>query len=170
MLSDCVISWLYMRLLTLTWENLISVNSSQLFWCFSVERPDGLYWHPDGLVVQTVLPWSPDGDGAHMSRQDLTESRRALSSSSERYLYIVRTRATFLLLSEAASVQTSSIHRPDRDPTTAIKCPDCRFLFLPHKIRFFWLFVSKVGFKFLIFCIYLSYFRYFSSLFIFSFL
>jgi hypothetical protein len=142
---------------------LISVNSSKLFWCFSVERPDG-------LVVRMVLPWSPDGDGAHMSGQDLTESGPALSSSFERYLYIVRTRTTFLLLSEAASVRTSSIHRPDGDPTEAIKCPDRRILFIPHKISFFWLFMSKVGFKFLAFCIYLSYFRYFSSLFPFSFL
>jgi len=137
MLSDCVISWLCMRILTPTWENLISVNSSQLFWCFSVEHPDGLHWRSDGLVVRTVLPWSPDGEGAHMSGQDLTESRRALSSSSERSLYIVRTRATFLLLSEAASVRTSSIHRPDGDPTTAIKCPNLRFLFIPHKIIIF---------------------------------
>jgi hypothetical protein len=81
--------------------------------------------------------WSPDGDGAHMSGQDLTESRHALSSSSERSLYIVRTRAIFLLLSEAASVRTSSIHRPDGDPTVTIKCPDRRFLFVPHKIIIF---------------------------------
>jgi hypothetical protein len=63
----------------------------------------------------------PDGDRAHMSGQDLTESRRALSSSSERSLYIVWTRATILLLFEAASVRTSSIHHPDGDPTAAIK-------------------------------------------------
>jgi hypothetical protein len=137
MLSDCVISWLCMRILTLTWENLISVNCSQLFWCLSVERPDGLHWRPDELVVRTVLPWSLDRDGAHLSEQDLTESGRALSSSSEQYLHIVRTRATFLLLSEVASDRTSSIHRPDGDPTTAIKCPDHRFLFIPHKIRLF---------------------------------
>jgi hypothetical protein len=54
MLSDCVISWLYMRVLTLTWGNLISVNFPQLFWCFSVECPDG-------LVVRTEMePTCPD--------------------------------------------------------------------------------------------------------------
>jgi hypothetical protein len=58
-----------------------------------------------------------------MSGQDLMEFGRALSSSSERSLYIVRTRATSLLLSKAASVRTSSIHRPDGDPTVTIKTP-----------------------------------------------
>jgi hypothetical protein len=43
-----------------------------------------------------------------MSGQDLTESGTVLSSSSERSLYIVR---------------TSSIHRPEGDPTEAIKTP-----------------------------------------------
>jgi hypothetical protein len=137
MLSDCVISWLYMRVLTLTWGNLISVNFPLFFWCFSVECPDGLHWRPDGLVVRTALSWSPDGDGAHMSGQDLTESRLVLSSSSERSLYIVWTRATSLLLSEAASVRTSSIHRPDGDPTEAIKTPARHIHSLPHKIIVF---------------------------------
>jgi hypothetical protein len=69
-----------------------------------------------------------------MSGQDLSESGRELSSSSERSLYIVRTRETSLLLSEAASVWTSSIHRPDGDPTEAIKTPAHLILTLPHKI------------------------------------
>jgi len=120
-------------------------------------------------VVRTALSWSPDGDGAHMSGQDLTESGRALSSSSERSLYIVRTRATSLLLFEAASVRTSSIHRPDGDPTKAIKTPARGIHSLPPQNHCFWLFVSYVGFKFLACCIFLSYFRYFSSLFLFSF-
>jgi len=34
MLSDCVINWLYMRILTLTWENLIYVNFSSVFLVF----------------------------------------------------------------------------------------------------------------------------------------
>jgi hypothetical protein len=68
-----------------------------------------------------------------MSGQDLTESGRALSSSSERSLYIVRTRATSLLLSKAASVGTSSIHRPDGDPTEAIKTPARRISSYPTK-------------------------------------
>jgi hypothetical protein len=69
-----------------------------------------------------------------MSGQDLTESGLALSSSSEQSLYIVRTRATSLLLFEAASVRTSSIHRPDRDSTEAIKTPARHIHSLPHKI------------------------------------
>jgi hypothetical protein len=63
------------------------------------------------IDVRTVLPWSPDEDGAHMSGQDLTESGRALSSSSERSLYIVRTRVTIMLLSKAASVRTGTPQR-----------------------------------------------------------
>jgi len=34
MLSDCVISWLYMHVLTLTWENFISVKFSSVFLVF----------------------------------------------------------------------------------------------------------------------------------------
>jgi hypothetical protein len=103
-----------------------------------------------------------------MSGQDLMESGRALSSSSERSLYIVRTRATSLLLSEAVSVLTSSIHRPDGDPTEAINSLARRILTIPHSISL--LAVCEFFFcEFLAFCIFLSYFRYFSSLFLFSF-
>jgi hypothetical protein len=84
-----------------------------------------------------VFQCGASGRSTLTSGQDLTESGRALSSSSERSLYIIPTRATFLLLSEAASVRTSSIHHPDGDPIAAIKCPDRRFLFIPHKIRIF---------------------------------
>jgi hypothetical protein len=74
-----------------------------------------------------------------------------LSSSSERSLYIVRTRATSLLLSEAASVRTSSTHLPDGDLTEAINIPARRILTLPHKISLlsgceFPFFVSFFGF------------------------
>jgi hypothetical protein len=103
-----------------------------------------------------------------MFRQDLTVSGRALSSSSERSLYIVQTRATSLLLSEAASVRTSSIHRPDGDPTEAIKTPAHHISSYPTKSDLLaacelFVFVSFWLFAFL------SYFRYFSSLFLFSF-
>jgi len=37
---------------------------SQFFCCFSVKRPEGLYWRLDELVVRTILFWSPDGNGA----------------------------------------------------------------------------------------------------------
>jgi hypothetical protein len=132
--------WLCYQLIIHAYSNtnlrkLISVKfSSVFFWCFSVEGPDGLHWRSDGLVVRTALSWSPDRDGGQMSGQDLMESRRALSSSSERSLYIVRTRATSLLLSEAASVRTSSTHRLDGDPTVAINSPARRILTLPHSI------------------------------------
>jgi hypothetical protein len=103
-----------------------------------------------------------------MSGQDLTESGRALSLSSERSLYIVWTRATNLLLSEAASVWTSSIHRSDGHPIEAIKTPARRISSYPTKSDLLaacelFVFVSFWLFAFL------SYFRYFSSLFLFSF-
>jgi len=59
MFSDCVISWLYMRVLTLTWGNLVAVNFPPLFWCFSVERPDGLHWRPDGSLLESGRRWIP---------------------------------------------------------------------------------------------------------------
>jgi hypothetical protein len=93
-----------------------------------------------------------------MSGQDLTEFGCALSSSSERSLYIVRTPATSLLLSEGASVRTSLTHLPDGDPTEAIKTPARRILTLPHKIS------SLVGCEFPLFvsfwlCAFFSYSR-----------
>jgi hypothetical protein len=68
--------------------------------------------------------------------------------TSGRLLYIVRTRATCLLLSEAANVRTSSLHRPDGNSTSAIYCPDRRILStLPHTIPLFGCFrVKSVSF------------------------
>jgi hypothetical protein len=98
-----------------------------------------------------------------MSGQDLMESGRALSSSSERSFYIVWTRATSLLLSEAASARTSSIHRPDGDPTKAINSPARRILTIPTQSHF-WLFVSSLFVSFWLFAFF-SYSRYcFSAL------
>jgi hypothetical protein len=98
-----------------------------------------------------------------MSGQDLMESGRALSSSSERSLYIVRTRATSLLLSEAVSVLTSSIHRPDGDPTEAINSLARRILTIPHSISL--LAVCEFSFcEFLAFCIFLILQVYFLAL------
>jgi len=51
MLSDCVISGLYMRVLKLTWKNLFSVNFPQFY--------DVLVWS-----VWTVVSWRLDGYGA----------------------------------------------------------------------------------------------------------
>jgi hypothetical protein len=57
-----------------------------------------------------------------------------------------------------------------RGPHSGYKMPRSPISLHTPQNQIFWLFVSKVGFKFLAFCIYLSYFRYFSSLFLFSFL
>jgi hypothetical protein len=71
-------------------------------------------------------------------------SGQALASSSERLLYILRTHATCLLLSKAANVRTSSLHRPDGNSTAAIYCPDRRILStLPHSIPLFGCFRVK---------------------------
>jgi hypothetical protein len=97
-----------------------------------------------------------------MTGQDLMESGRALSSSSEQSLYIVQTRATSLLLSEAASVQTSSIHRPYGDLTEAINSPAPRILTIPHSISL--LAVCEFSLSFWLFAFF-SYSRYcFSAL------
>jgi len=90
-----------------------------------------------------------------MSGQDLEKSGCALSSSPERSLYIIRTRVTSLLLFEAESVRTSSIHRPDGDPTEAIKTPAHRILpHTPQNLNF-WLLVSYLSLSSLAFCIFL---------------
>jgi hypothetical protein len=104
-----------------------------------------------------------------MSGQDLMESGRALSSSSKRSLYIVLTCVTSLLLSEAASVQTSSIHRSDGDPTEAINSPARRILTIPHSISL--LAICELSFcEFLAFCIFLIFQVLFFSPYLFSFL
>jgi hypothetical protein len=104
-----------------------------------------------------------------MSGQDLTEFGRVLSSSSEWSLYIVRTRATSLLLSEAASVRTSSTHHPDGDPTEAIKTPARRILTLPHKISLLAGCEFPFFCEFLAFCIFLIFQVLCFSLYLFSF-
>jgi len=104
-----------------------------------------------------------------MSGQDLMESERALSSSSERSLYIVRTRATSLLLYKAASVRTSSIHCPDGEPTEAINSPARRILTIPHSISL--LAVCDLSFcVFLAFYIFLIFQVFFFNPYLFSFL
>jgi hypothetical protein len=76
MLSDCVISGLYMRVLKLTWKNLIYVNFPQ----FSVVSVWSV--RTVSIGVQTDK-WSgryslsPDGNGAQSSGRDLIASGRA---------------------------------------------------------------------------------------------
>jgi hypothetical protein len=94
--------------------------------------------------VRTELESCRSDDPCHTSEQ-------ALASSSGRLLYIVRMRVTCLLLSEAANVQTSSLHRPDENSTAAIYWPDRRILStLPHTIPLFGCFRVK-SMSFLIF-------------------
>jgi hypothetical protein len=130
-------------------RKLISVKFSSVFLVFQCgvsgrstltsRRTGG----PDGTLLESGRGWRP-----HVQTY-LMESGRALSSSSERSLYIVQTRATSLLLSEAASVRTSSIHRPDGDPTEAINSLAHRILTIPHSISLLAIC------EFLAFCIFL---------------
>jgi len=127
-----------------------------------VECPDGLHRRPDGTLLESGWGWSP-----HVQTgPDGVRARAVIIVRTS--LYIVRTRETSLLLSEVASVRTSSTHHPDGDPTKAINSPAPCILTIPHSISL--LTVCEFSFcEFLAFCIFLSYFRYFSSLFLFSF-
>jgi hypothetical protein len=105
-----------------------------------VERLDGLSRRPDdqGSVVRTVLFLEVRTKLEHCRPDDpCITSGHALASLSGQVLYIIRTRATCLLLSEVENVQTSSFHHPDGNPTAAIYCPDRRILSLtPTKSLF----------------------------------
>jgi hypothetical protein len=139
MRSDCVISWLCMHILTLTWENLISVNSSQFSWCFSVERPDGIPWIPDGcsMVVWTVFSGSPD------IAVPRSPDRSCCTSELMCDVTIVRKGNLFCsddldryARSQGPRVRTSWKLRPDGWPIGAINCPESAILYLiPHKIN-----------------------------------
>jgi hypothetical protein len=76
----------------------------------------------------------PDSSPLESGRRWSSHVRTGPDRVRTRVVIIVRTRATSLLLSEAARVRTSSIHRLDGDPTEAIKTPARRILTLPHKI------------------------------------
>jgi hypothetical protein len=67
MLFDCVINGLYMRVLKLTWKNLISLIFPQFY--------DVSVWS-----VRTVVSWHPDGDGAQSSGQELTNVQTRAAS------------------------------------------------------------------------------------------
>jgi len=77
MLSDCVISGLYMRVLKLTLKNLISVNFFSIFILFQCEASGRSLLTSGRISVRTVLFWSPDGNGAQSSGRDLVESGRS---------------------------------------------------------------------------------------------
>jgi hypothetical protein len=111
MLSDCVISRLYMRVLKLTREKLISVNFPQ----FSdvSERSVRTFT----LVIRT-------GSG-YVSMRAATNGRTVR--------ILIRTRATCLHGFEAARVQTALIHRSDGDPTGPINSWSPHILSTPPK-------------------------------------
>jgi hypothetical protein len=121
MLSDCVISGLYMRVHKLTWKNLIFVNFPQFFdvsvWSIWTDMWSGQY----SLGVQT---------GPACVRTRAASTGRTVSKT-------VRTSVTCLLVPNAARVRTTLIHRLDRDPTEAIYTPDCHILsHTPHNLLF----------------------------------
>jgi hypothetical protein len=98
-----------------------------MFQCGASGRTGG----PDGTPLESGRGWSP-----HVwTGPDGVQTRAVIIVRTS--LYIVRMRATSLLLFEAASVRTSSIHRPDGDPTVAIKTPALHIHSLPHKIIVF---------------------------------
>jgi hypothetical protein len=134
-----------MRVLTL--RKLISVKFSSVFLCFSVEHPDGLHLRSDSTLLKSGRGWNPHvWTGA---------------------VIIVLTVSLYRPEGRDQSAPFGS-ERPDGDPTEAINSPARRILTIPHSISL--LAVYEFSFcEFLAFCIFLSYFRYFSSLFLFSF-
>jgi hypothetical protein len=71
-------------------------------------------------------------------------SRRARPASGGQLRLIVRTRATNMLISEAAGVRTALIYLPEERPTEAIYTPECRSLHHTPQNPSFWQLVSKV--------------------------
>jgi hypothetical protein len=128
-------------------RKLISIKFSSVFLVFQCGA-SGRTSGPDGTLLESGLGWSP-----HVrTRSDGVRTRAVIIVRTS--LYIVRTRATSLLLFEATSIRTSSTHRPDGDPTEAINIPACRILTLPHKISL----LAGCEFlfcEFLAFCIFL---------------
>jgi len=117
MLFDCVISGLYLHVSETYLTKFDFCEFSSVFRCFNVERPDCSFL---------------------ASGKDLIASGRTWPASGGRLRLIVWTRATSLLISEAARVRTVLIHHPDGDPTEAINSPARRSLStIPHKIPLF---------------------------------
>jgi len=114
MLSDCVISSLYMHVLKLTLKNLICVNFSQF----------------SKVSVRSVRTVSIDIQTDKWSGREWSPIVRTGPEC-------VQTRATCLLVPNAARVRTMLMYRPDGDPTEAIYTLDCRILsHTPHNLLF----------------------------------
>jgi len=133
MLSDCVISGLYMRVLKLTWKNLISVNFPQ----FSVVSVWSVRMvsigvqtdkSQDGTLLESGREWSP------IVRTRLACVRMRAATTGWTVSKTVRTRATCLLVPNAARVWTKLLHRSDGDPTEAIYTLESPFSPIPHII------------------------------------
>ena len=119
---------------------------------------------PDGSPLESGRRWSP-----HV--------RTGPDGVRTRAVIIVRTVSLYRPDARDQSAPFRGSERPDviNPPSGRGPHSDYKMLRSPNSLhtpqnQIFWLFVSKVGFKFLAFCIYLSYFRYFSSLSLFSFL
>jgi hypothetical protein len=119
---------------------------------------------PDGSPLESGRRWSP-----HV--------RTGPDGVQTCAVIIVRTVSLYRPNARDRSAPFRGSERPDvinppsgRGPHSGYKMPRLPISLHSPQNQKFWLFVSKVGIKLLVFCIYLSYFRYFSSLFLFSFL
>jgi hypothetical protein len=116
----------------------------------------------------------PDGSPLESGRRWSSHVRTGPDGVRTRAVIIVRTVSLYRPDARDHSGPFRGSERPDvinppsgRGPHSGYKVPRSPISLHTPQNQNFWLFVSKVGFKFLAFCIYLSYFRYFFFLFIF---
>jgi hypothetical protein len=134
MLSNCVISWLYMCVLTLTWGNLISINFPQFFLVFQCGASgrstltSGRTSGPEGTLLESGRGWSP-----HV--------RTGPDGVRTRAVIIVRMVSLYRPDARNHSAPFWGSKRPDvinppseRGPHSGYKNPARRIPFIPHKI------------------------------------
>jgi hypothetical protein len=119
----------------------------------------------------------PDSSPLESGRRRSPHVRTGPDGVQTRAVIIVRTVSLYRPDARDLSTPFRGSERPNvinppsrRGPHNGYKMPKSPISLHTPQNHNFWLFVSKVGFKFLAFCIYISYFRYFSSLSLFSFL
>jgi hypothetical protein len=119
----------------------------------------------------------PDGSPLESGRRWSSHVRTRPDGVRTRAVIIVRTVSLYRPDARDLSAPFRGSERPDiinppsrRGPHRGYKMSRSPNSLHTPQNQIVWLFVSKVGFKFLAFCIYLSYFKYFFSLFLFSFL
>jgi len=119
-------------------------------------------------VVRTALSWSPDGYEAQSSGQDLIESGRMRQPPDGGESHCPD--APDLSACSQCSVRPDDVNASSgRGPHSVYKYPcSSDSLHTPQNLNF-WLLASYLSLSSLPFCIFLSYLRYFSSLFLFSF-